>query len=376
MRHPRRNEVFRDVGSRPRTADERGFHRDPPLPVPAGCGDSAVQRRADRPSHARRKCATSWSATRLSDAAARGARIGGGCQLPRGGATTSPRCSWPGPKFRGRGRRHARPACATTARSGARHAASTSRGGVSGLRAADRHAGVGGAAGRGDEACQPRTRIGRYEIVRRIGQSMTDVYLAIDTVENRKAALKLIRPGDDAVTRHDAGGRDGAARPFSARLRALDPRVVEIYEYGELDGYFFVAMQYVEGRNLAEVLERERVMDPRPRRRHRARNLRAAGQVPRLAIGGGARRYQAVEHSPGTERYRAAAGFRHRQNAARSGDATASQLRQPGLLRAGAAGAFGSGPAIGPVGGGRDAVRNAGGRAARTRPKTRASWKA
>ena len=29
-------------------------------------------------------------------------------------------------------------------------------------------------------------RIGRYEIVRRLGRSMTDVYLAIDTVENRK----------------------------------------------------------------------------------------------------------------------------------------------------------------------------------------------
>ena len=41
------------------------------------------------------------------------------------------------------------------------------------------------------------TRIGRYEIVRRLGKSMTDVYLAIDTVENRKVALKLIRRGGD-----------------------------------------------------------------------------------------------------------------------------------------------------------------------------------
>jgi hypothetical protein len=90
---------------------------------------------------------------------------------------------------------------------------------------------------------------------------MTDVYLAIDTVENRRAALKLIRPGDDAVTRMIVEAeRRGAA--IQREMRALDPRVVEIYDYGEKDGFFFVAMQYVEGRNLAEVLERERVMDP------------------------------------------------------------------------------------------------------------------
>ena len=43
--------------------------------------------------------------------------------------------------------------------------------------------------------------IGRYQIVRRLGKSMTDVHLAIDTVENRKVALKLIRYGDEPVTK-------------------------------------------------------------------------------------------------------------------------------------------------------------------------------
>jgi hypothetical protein len=104
-------------------------------------------------------------------------------------------------------------------------------------------------------------KIGRYEIVRRIGHSMTDVYLAIDTVENRRTALKLIRPGDDAVAQMMVEAeRRGAA--IQREMQALDPRVVEIYDYGEKDGFFFVAMQYVEGRNLAEVLGREHVMDP------------------------------------------------------------------------------------------------------------------
>ena len=105
------------------------------------------------------------------------------------------------------------------------------------------------------------TRIGRYEIVRRLGRSMTDVYLAIDTVENRKAALKLIQCGGDAVNQLVLEAeRRGAA--LQKELQALDPRMVEIYEYGDQDGYFFVAMQFVEGRNLAEVLHNETAIDP------------------------------------------------------------------------------------------------------------------
>jgi hypothetical protein len=103
-------------------------------------------------------------------------------------------------------------------------------------------------------------KIGRYEIVRRIGKSMTDVYLAIDTVENRKAALKLIKTGADPAGRQVLEAeRRGAA--IQRAMFALDPRMVEIYEFGDVDGYFFVAMQYVEGRNLAEVLHAERVLD-------------------------------------------------------------------------------------------------------------------
>jgi tetratricopeptide (TPR) repeat protein len=104
------------------------------------------------------------------------------------------------------------------------------------------------------------TKIGRYEIVRRIGKSMTDVYLAIDTVENRKAALKLVKTGGDSANRLILEAeRRGAA--IQRQMFAVDPRMVEIYDFGDLDGYFFVAMQYVEGRNLAEVLRAEHALD-------------------------------------------------------------------------------------------------------------------
>lgn len=104
------------------------------------------------------------------------------------------------------------------------------------------------------------TQLGRYRIVRQIGRSMTDVYLAIDTVGNRKTALKLIRSGSDAHSRLVMEAeRRGAA--IQRELRGLDPRVVEVYETGDLDGYFFVAMQYVEGRDLGEVLIAEHTID-------------------------------------------------------------------------------------------------------------------
>src|SRR4051794_13985210 len=105
------------------------------------------------------------------------------------------------------------------------------------------------------------TQIGRYEIVRRLGKSMTEVFLAMDTLENRKVALKLVAHSDDPTTRLIVEAeRRGAA--IQQELRHLDPRVVEIYEYGDIDGYFFVAMQFVEGRSLADILASDHAVDP------------------------------------------------------------------------------------------------------------------
>jgi hypothetical protein len=90
---------------------------------------------------------------------------------------------------------------------------------------------------------------------------MTDVYLAIDTIDNRQAALKLIKRDSDNTTQLVLEAeRRGAA--ILRDLEALDPRVIKIYDFGDVDGYFFIAMQYVEGRNLAEVLRIERAIGP------------------------------------------------------------------------------------------------------------------
>jgi serine/threonine protein kinase/tetratricopeptide (TPR) repeat protein len=107
-----------------------------------------------------------------------------------------------------------------------------------------------------------RTRqFGVYEVIRKLARGMTDVYLAFDTSANRHAVLKIVEESPDALTQLIlAAERRGAE--LQKQLHAADSRVIEIYEYGELDGYFFVAMQYIEGRTVAEILKQEQRIDP------------------------------------------------------------------------------------------------------------------
>jgi serine/threonine protein kinase len=100
-----------------------------------------------------------------------------------------------------------------------------------------------------------------YEIIRKLGRGMTDVYLAFDSRSNRQAVLKIVEESPDSMTQLTMEAeRRGAA--LQKQLHDFDSRVVEIYEYGDLDGYFFIAMQYIEGRNIAEILREEKRLDP------------------------------------------------------------------------------------------------------------------
>lgn len=103
---------------------------------------------------------------------------------------------------------------------------------------------------------EPPRRFGPYEIVRKLGRSMTDVYLARDTREayqGRLTVLKVVEESNDPYTQTVlVAERRGAA--IQKQLRDFDPRFVEIYEYGQMSGAFYVAMEYVEGRSLADMI--------------------------------------------------------------------------------------------------------------------------
>lgn len=112
-------------------------------------------------------------------------------------------------------------------------------------------------------------QFGRYEIIRKLGRSMTDVYLALDPESNRRVVLKIVEHAHDSYTQLILEAeRRGAA--IQKQLHSLDPRILEIYDFGEQNGCFFVAMEYVEGRSLAELLQTEQRLESRRAARYAA----------------------------------------------------------------------------------------------------------
>lgn len=104
-------------------------------------------------------------------------------------------------------------------------------------------------------------QFGPYAIIRKLGRGMTDVYLAFDTRSNSHAVLKIVEESADPLAQVIIEAeRRGAA--LQKQLHEFDSRVIEMYDYGELDGCFFVAMQYIEGSNVAEILRTEKRMEP------------------------------------------------------------------------------------------------------------------
>ncbi len=107
----------------------------------------------------------------------------------------------------------------------------------------------------------PSKQFGNYQIIRKLARGMTDVYLAFDTSANRHAVLKIVEESPDPLTQLILEAeRRGAA--IQKQLHQADSRVIEVYEAGEMDGCFFIAMQYIEGRTIAEILKNEKCIQP------------------------------------------------------------------------------------------------------------------
>jgi eukaryotic-like serine/threonine-protein kinase len=105
-------------------------------------------------------------------------------------------------------------------------------------------------------------KFGRYEIIRKLSRSMTDVYLAFDPEANRTVALKLIEHSRDEYTQLIIEAEKRGA-VLQTQLHAIDPRILEVYESGEQNNCFFIAMEYFDGKSLAEILALERRLDPK-----------------------------------------------------------------------------------------------------------------
>ena len=98
-------------------------------------------------------------------------------------------------------------------------------------------------------------RIGKYEVTQVLGQgSMGVVYKALDPHIQRPVAIKVVHK---ALLGDSAEGQAIAARFLNeakAVGRIAHPGVVAIYEFGEDAETAYIAMEFVQGRNLDEIL--------------------------------------------------------------------------------------------------------------------------
>ena len=93
----------------------------------------------------------------------------------------------------------------------------------------------------------------RYEIIKTIGEGgMANVYLAHDTILDRKVAIKVLRG--------DLSNDEKFIRRFKREALSVSnlshPNIVEVYDVGEEDGNYYIVMEYIEGKTLKQLLQK------------------------------------------------------------------------------------------------------------------------
>jgi serine/threonine-protein kinase len=106
-------------------------------------------------------------------------------------------------------------------------------------------------------------RIGKYTIVEELGRgAMGVVYKAMDPVIGRTVAIKTIR--FDILA--NAQQREEAQRRFLREAQSAGnlshPNIVTIYDVGEDQGLTYIAMEFVEGKSLEDLLCGRKPWDP------------------------------------------------------------------------------------------------------------------
>jgi serine/threonine-protein kinase len=100
---------------------------------------------------------------------------------------------------------------------------------------------------------------GRYRVLRKLGAGgMADVYLAEDTTLGRRVAVKVL------LNRYASDHQfvERFRREAQAAARINHANIVNIYDWGPVDGTYYIVMEYVEGETLKERVQRQGRFSP------------------------------------------------------------------------------------------------------------------
>ena len=99
----------------------------------------------------------------------------------------------------------------------------------------------------------------RYRLVRHLARGgMAEVYVAEDQLLNRTVAVKVLFP----ELARDEAFVERFRREARAAASLNHHNIVSVYDFGQDEGSWFIVMEYVEGRNLRDVIRSEGPMDP------------------------------------------------------------------------------------------------------------------
>jgi eukaryotic-like serine/threonine-protein kinase len=99
----------------------------------------------------------------------------------------------------------------------------------------------------------------RYEVVRILGSGgFADVFLANDRLLGRQVALKVL----SSRYAHDEQFVERFRREASSAAGLNHPNIVQIYDRGEAEGTYYIAMEYLEGRSLKEIIVKYAPLSP------------------------------------------------------------------------------------------------------------------
>lgn len=106
---------------------------------------------------------------------------------------------------------------------------------------------------------RPSSSLGRYVLEEQIGEgAFATTYRARDTLLGRTVALKVLR----ASLASDSAYLTRFAREAQAAAAVDHPHVVQVYDYGEERGAYYLALQFIPGTTLKEVIHQKAPLHP------------------------------------------------------------------------------------------------------------------